>query len=70
MNLNLALTILVGTSFVLFGSMRPHAVWFAPPRRALDRWRQTVTIIDSAVFTYVGAVLLLSAALRLALLGF
>ena len=70
MNLNIALTILVGTSFVLFGSIRRDAVWFAPARRVLGHRHQTVTILDSTVFTYIGAVLLLCAALRVALVGY
>lgn len=69
MNLNIALTILVGTSFALFGSIRPHAVWFAPQRRVLGRRQQTVTVVDSAAFTYIGIVLLLCAAIRVALVG-
>jgi hypothetical protein len=67
-NLNIALTILVGTSFVLFGSIRPRAIWISPPRALLGRG-QTLTILDSAVFTYIGVVLLLCAALRVALVG-
>ena len=67
MSLNIALTILVGTCFVLFGSLRPHAVWFAVPRTVARR--QIVTIVDSAIFTYIGVVLLLAVALRVALIG-
>ena len=70
MNLNVALTILVGTCFVLFGSIRRDAVWLAPSRRVLGPWRQTVTVLDSTVFTYIGAVLLLWSALRVAVAGY
>lgn len=69
MNLNVALTILVGTCFVVFAVFRRHAVWFGPARRVLGRRQHTVRLVDSAVFIYVGVVLLLWAALRVALLG-